>query len=742
MSHAAGQLSGVLLSLQENHNALQFLICAVGTLAGIFLIIGAFALCSNRQQKSRAVSLAFILLLIMGFLSSFAPLGSLNGDGAVHQEKVWFISQAMRQGSLPEWSFFWFGGGVVNEFYGPLYYVLFAIPMVIFGLTSKWAIALIVVGCSAVAAALIVRFLSPKYGMLAAALAAACHVFSPARTGAYWYDGTPHRLVIDFICLIYVLYLWRNLAKASAWHIGLFLGTAASACVYFHLQFGGMATALLFMFTAVALGFDRGIDLKRPLIASVTGLAVVLPTAGLHYLYYFLVKADFVASADSLVYMVAPVTEWLQNLAVASLWDWGSHSWEMHYFGAVPVTLSLLALVCLFRVDRFSFFSGMFAVLVFLGSAVVPRLAVFGPVFFVPTVAAVVHHVRSRVGQNWSNDRIRWAGLALSLAALLDIYPSAFQLPYRPGSGDRPVAEALAAIGPSRGRIVVSSPDKQYENNAADRFPGYPQVNSPTIFGPTFQLSTRMLGYAAMISRRAWMEFEATGTLGERIRNYLALLDVSDVLLYERDKPVVHVSIANFRPAWRIEKFICDPAAGPLTKLNWDELRALGLGLRKDPFDNDSELTIDAALGTVGGVRIDCGPEGAAQWTEEISAQADAPDTVSEVHYGDGTSTAEFSIDASRPGLFLLPFGYAADLRVGAGGEKLAVARTNEWMSVIALPAGHSDIRMTAAPRQMVPRRAMDAVFVILLIGIAISSVSSRRRQLHDGVKTGAGKAG
>lgn len=133
---------------------------------------------------------------------------------------------------------------------------------------------------------------------------------------------------------------------------------------------------------------------------------------------------------------------------------------------------------------------------------------------------------------------------------------------------------------------------------------------------------------------------------------------------------------------------------------------------------------------------------GAARWRAENYAPATAPDSVSEAHYGDGTSTAEFSIDASRPGLFLLPFGYAADLRVDAGGGKLAVARTNEWMSVIALPGGHSDIRMTAVPRQAVLRRAMDAVFVILLVGIAISSVSSRWRRLHDGVKTGAGKAG
>jgi hypothetical protein len=88
-----------------------------------------------------------------------------------------------------------------------------------------------------------------------------------------------------------------------------------------------------------------------------------------------------------------------------------------------------------------------------------------------------------------------------------------------------------------------------------------------------------------------------------------------------------------------------------------------------------------------------------------------------------------------------LPFGYATDLRVGAGGEKLAVHRTNEWMSVVALPAGRSDIRITASPRQLILRRAMDAIFIVLLIGIAIGSVFTRQTQSRGGANMMAVKA-
>jgi hypothetical protein len=727
-------VSHVMKQLTENHDLLQFLICAAGTVAGVFVVILAFVFFRKPAPgKIQAVPLAFTLLVLAGCLSCFAPLGSVNGDGAVHQEKMWFVSQALRHGSLPEWSFFWFGGGLVNEFYGPLDYVFFAVPMAVLGITSKWSIALVMAAISLLSAALVVRRLSPAYGVFAAALAAICHLFSPTRTGSFWYDGTPHRLVIDFVCLVYLLYLWQNRVRAPAWQIGFFLGLASSAGVYFHLQFGGIATALMFAFTAVTLGFERRLDLKRPAIASLTGLAIFLPIAGPHYLYFFLAKADFVAQADSLLYMISPVQDWLPNLAVALTWDWSSHTWEMHYFGLVPVFLTVLGVVWLFNEDRFAFFSAVFALLILLVTAAVPRISVFGPVFFVPTVAAVICHARSRLAQTWSDDRLRRAWLAVTLVVVLDLYPSAFQMPYRPGSGDRPVAETLAAMGPSRGRIIVSSPDKQYENNAADRFPGIPQVGSPSIFGPTFQLSPRMLGYAAMISRQAWLEFAATGTLSPRINAYLALLDVSDVLLYKRDEPIVHRPVANFRPAWRIEQFICDAAAAPLTKLNWDDIRALGLGQRNDPFDNDGEIAIDADRGTVRGLRIDCGPEGAAHWDGRITPAA-GTDGVTAVRYDASWSTAEFSVNAARPGLFVLPFGYAADLRVEAGGEKLEVRRTNEWMSVIALPAGRSDLRITGTPRQTVLRRTIDAVFVVLLIGgIAAGALAARRR--HDGFK-------
>jgi hypothetical protein len=717
----------------NNHEKLQFLICAAGTSIGIILIISANTLrLKHLLGRFEFTKIVFVFLLALGFLAYLAPLRTLNGDGAVHQAKIWFVADSIRHGVLPEWTFFWFGGGLVSECYGPLYYVAFAIPMVLFGLSTKWSIALIVLTCSALSAMLIVRALAPKYGYFAAALAAGCHLFSPARAATYWYDGTPHRLVIDFICLVYILYLWRNISNASAYKIGLGLGLASAACVYFHLQFGGFATAILFLFTIVTMTFERGVALAKPALTCVVALLVFLPTAGLHYLYYFTVKSDLVADADSLRYMLAPSDQWLPNLLTASTWDWSSSTWDVHFIGYVPLLLSILSIIFLLHKDRFSFFSGMFAILIYCAIPFVPRIAVFAPIFFVPTVAAMLSQIESWRG-SWEDaqNRYRWLGAGIAIAVLLDIYPSNFQMPYRPGSGDRPVAKALADMGTSQARIVVVSPDKQYPNMSADRFPGFPEVNSPSIFGPTFQLSTKMLGYAAMIATRAWREFEATGIISSRTMDYFALLDVSDVLIYKRNEDIIRIQVPNFRAAWRIDRFTCDSIAGPLTKLNWDDMRALGLGEKDMAFDNDTEVVIDPEHGIIRGIRLDCAN---LTGSSRMDAESPALDKITDPRYNDVMSSVEFEIDTSRGGLYLLPFGYIRDIRIERNNKQLPVRRTNEWMSVVEIPNGHSVIRITAPPHQVVLRRTMDALFVILLIvtSIPVSAWGRLPRKLRE----------
>lgn len=239
----------------------------------------------------------------------------------------------------------------------------------------------------------------------------------------------------------------------------------------------------------------------------------------------------------------------------------------------------------------------------------VPRVNVFTPIFFIPAVAAAIWHIGLRFRNENNGDLTKPGqrlGAGIALLTLLDIYPSNFQLPYRPDFGDLPVAKALANIGPSRGRVAVASPDRLYGNISADFFGDFPQVDSPSIFGPTFQLGTKMLGYATMITTRAWHEFDKVGDISQRFTDYFALLDVSDLLIYERDRAILHRPIPHYRPAWRIEQFVCDPTPSPLTKLNWDDMRALGFGEMDLPFEGDTEINIDSNHGIVSGVRVNC----------------------------------------------------------------------------------------------------------------------------------------
>jgi len=104
------------------------------------------------------------------------------------------------------------------------------------------------------------------------------------------------------------------------------------------------------------------------------------------------------------------------------------------------------------------------------------------------------------------------------------------------------------------------------------------------------------------------------------------------VLFYKRNRPIVHMQISNFRAAWRVDQFTCDQTAGSLTKLNWDEIRALGLGARNDVFDNDEEIVIDGPRGAVRGVRVDCTAEDTLDWRAEVETPSGS-EAVTDVRY-------------------------------------------------------------------------------------------------------------
>jgi uncharacterized membrane protein YfhO len=111
------------------------------------------------------------------------------------------------------------------------------------------------------------------------------------------------------------------------------------------------------------------------------------------------------------------------------------------------------------------------------------------------------------------------------------------------------------------------------------------------------------------------------------------------------------------------------------------------------------------------------------------SVDLPAEDKISEPQYSDGMTSAEFEVDASHSGYFLLPFGYTGDIRILKNDEQLAVKKTNEWMCVIELPAGHSVVRVTVKPRQIVLRQIVDSLFILLVVALALNSTMARFRR-------------
>lgn len=101
------QLPDVRSFLIDHHEIFQILFCVGGTAIGAALIaIGYGSRNIYLFGKVTGAHAAFVSLLVLGCLAYFGPLPTLNGDGSIHQAKIWFVANSLRNGALPEWTFF------------------------------------------------------------------------------------------------------------------------------------------------------------------------------------------------------------------------------------------------------------------------------------------------------------------------------------------------------------------------------------------------------------------------------------------------------------------------------------------------------------------------------------------------------------------------------------------------------------------------------------------------------------
>ena len=158
-------------------------------------------------------------------------------------------------------------------------------------------------------------------------------------------------------------------------------------------------------------------------------------------------------------------------------------------------------------------------------------------------------------------------------------------------------------------------------------------------------------------------------------------------------------------------------------------IRALGLGEKTPSFDNDGEISIDVEKGTVNGLRIDCTDAQTTnkQATPPITGQIPGADfkdfTVGQPRYNEAMTSVDFTVDTERSALFVLPFGYFRGLRVMENMKSTKLYRTNEWMSVVVVPAGHSQITITEYTGANLIIRIVDFLFVASLFGAFVVSL-------------------
>jgi len=235
-----------------------------------------------------------------------------------------------------------------------------------------------------------------------------------------------------------------------------------------------------------------------------------------------------------------------------------------------------------------------------------------------------------------------------------------------------------------------------------------------------------MLGYAAALSRKAWEEFDTIGSIPESLLARFAAMNVSDVLVYKREFGVKRVKVDGFQPAWRIASFTCDATPSNLSKLNWDDIRALGFGERRDLLRFVDDVFVDLNSGAVSGVKVDCTALRISDPHRYYGVSSKLVATT--VTYAPSMSAVAFGVENPREGLLLLPFGYARDIRVQINGMTVPIARTDQWMTVVVAPAGALQISISSQSWLFALRRGLDLAFVcgLLVVGFEIIATSAK----------------
>ncbi len=716
----------------------DFLLFAIAAACGLAVLIlelrsrGVSRLLSGAAPLPLALAMAAMLLWFVHAL--LAPGLIVVGDGGTHVARVNHLAMAIRDGSSLYWDNFFYAGGTLLQFTGPVFHWLAtAITLAVGDATTGVKIA--AVACRVAAALFMFAFLR-RAGLGRTAAALGCLFFAGSFYVTYLVSiRATFPQILILATLPAMLYgIECVLAAPKVFGRGwLVLCLTAIVLIGNHPPTAVMAAVLLGLYVLARIGMDgwRFAPLPSLLLA-----AVVIGLGSIYFLVPFALEQPWTAESGLSQPLISLV--WPRPAALLNYVVWGRAGTGPVYTAYIGLSIIACALAgAPFALRarrepaaRLWLIAMVLAVLSLFLAGIYVRPSAFTFFFLCIAAAAGVQLLMQAFPAR------TWIPALVFVVFVIDVAPSALQPFTRSDARGVEDAGKMLAERAANERVLQVAPGGEFLISVGPDSTPLNYARVEMLYGPHKPDATKAHnGIVATLDLVA-DDLAATNALGPQSRTLLGMLNVGWVVGLDGPRmglpPRYADTIADpvLGPYWRLQ------GATPVLASGHFEVAERPAAFDAAPFWNgqfaqgagrDAKAAVVALTGRMG---VDLAHRQAAALLLPAPPPwpaADGPAPVIKLDaYTVEPGRVRLTVTADRAGLLRLAHPIYPTVSVTRNGTP--VAAVGDVFSLIVLPieAGRNDIEVSASPSLL--RRVCLAITGVMVIGLLVL-VGLRRRE-------------
>jgi hypothetical protein len=641
---------------------------------------------------------AFFIATLLAVVTSFylAPGEVLLGDASGFQTTVYSYYNNLLSGSMPFFSFDFFGGSVFFYYYGILYFFIAGAANLLFhnvDITAKLMLWLLHIA-SGVAFYFVARRFAKGNAAICASLLYALafeHVGQIMITGRFL-DAMQYVLLPLAVLLV---------EKQLAGEIGFLRGSALFSIVVTLVFLLSPADAVYIVFLLGIYSFVRLLQARsRRLFLSFALAAGIFLLLTAFWVFPFFIEKAYVNGTARVLNEIKPDLQ-LQLLSRMLMWPgyWGQS--RVFYVPLTALALSLAAVI-FWKKDSAVKASAFAAALAFAFVIGISGRAGTPFVFFTCLLAAF--GAQALFSAKVLPFAPKAVAALLFVAILIDVLPAIIQPAYTDFSYEKSLIGSSKIDG---GRILdLQTTFRTYYPNIA-----YLATGTPVVFGPLPEGAPRSFNYMAAVSCLAAHEaYDLKSTLSETSINGLYLFDAGYLIMHgehvgadplaefiskrssfglERNLSVVHLKHSPIIVASRIERIT--PAAHMENTESY---------FTKQQF-NRRELNWSYTSGIIDAMNISIGDNNAGvifvRDADNAVIGSESKPTVRVVNFEASPTSVAMVVESSADAFARLSYSYFPWVDVYVNGQKAEVYQTEFSFMAIKLGKGESTIELRSS---------------------------------------------